>query len=407
MTNPLHNLQNEAQKIRLTSREKQMIRARIFEMADTSQRTASARVRVHSSYSWFSLRFAVPTAALLIVAMGGGTAYAAQGALPGDLLYSVKTNVNESVAGALAFSNEAKVSFHTSVAQTRLQEAETLASQNKLDNNVTDQIEANFEGHVARADELAHTIAETDEGAAVEATVRLDSFLSAHGSILARIGSGSSDEQTKENSNAIALRVRSHGDRGGERSTVVTTAAESYVQTTSITATDSSADAPVNARSKIVATNEQSLITQKKIALQLQKRAQSELSDTQDAFDFVQRALDATTTAKIQTQLAALQKRMEDGKTQLKQNDYETARATFTLVLKDSIELSAFTDASKTFNRDFVRSFRGSDEYDDESGTSNDTATQSSNDKNNGSQNSKGSEDGTSDDSGVRVEVHL
>jgi hypothetical protein len=421
MTNPLHNLQNEAQKIRLTLREKQMIHARIFEMADASRRIASARARVHSSYSWFSLRFALPLAALLIVAMGGGTAYAAQGALPGDLLYSVKTNVNEPVEGALAFSNQAKANFHASVAQTRLKEAETLASEGKLDQASAAQIEANFESHVVQADELAHTIAQTDEGAAVEATVRLDSSLSAHGSILARLGDNSSDEQTREHSNAIAQHARSRGaDNASAGATVaLTTAAPApQVQTMSLSISDSaggeaSGTPPTHARvvvstkSKPVSTAIQASTTQKKIAQQLQKTAHSELADVQGAFVSANRALSATTTTKVKTQLADLASRMDAGTTQMQNKDYIAARTTFAGIIHDAVELSAFIDASKTFKRDFVRTFWGSNGHDDESGTSNSNPSQSNRDQNNAGQKGKGNVDTTVDDHGAHVEVHL
>jgi len=52
-------------------------------------------------------------------------------------LYPVKVYVNENVQGALAVSDEAKLSYHTDIAEVRLEEAEALASQGKLDASTT------------------------------------------------------------------------------------------------------------------------------------------------------------------------------------------------------------------------------------------------------------------------------
>jgi len=421
MTNPLQKIQNEAYKIRLTPQEKQAMHAQIFGVAYTP-----APMLVRSSYSWFSVRLAVPALAAVVIMLSGGTAYAAQGALPGDLLYTIKTGVNEPVAGALAFSNEAKASFHTSVAEVRLKEAEALASEGKLDAATTMQLETNFEDHVAQADAITKTIGETDEGAAVEAEVRLGSSLAAHGSILARIGEGSTDEQTKENSNTIALHIQSHtAHEDGSAVTLAVAAIAPQAQSMSLTATDSSVDESVSARTMAMTkTNavgsDVSSTTQKKIALQLQKKAQSELNDAHDSFDSAKRALAATTSAKITLQLAALDKRMQSGKAAFKLTNYESARATFTAVLKDSVELSAYITASKKFNLDFVRSWLN-DDHTDEPGVQkgNDTPnatilhastsinlestqTQETNDAG-----GKGDNDKKTDDAGLHVELHL
>ena len=371
MTNPLNNLKQEAQNIRLSSSEKVTMRANIFSMADASKRASLARVRVASSYSWFSVRFAAPLALLLVVALGGSTAYAAQGALPGGILYPVKIYVNEQVQGALAVSDEAKVSFHTSIAETRLKEAQTLASQGKLDATTSAQIESNLDEHIAQADTIAATIAAKDPAAGIVASVNLDSLLAAQGSILASLGSGSSDEATKENSDVIAQTVlaRGNGDSSGAVVVAIKTAgiapsAEAVSLSVSQNATSDATIAPSEgvyamsvmktAAPSAITTAAQASSTQK-IALQLQKNATSELSDAHQEFADTKTSLDATTTAKVTAQLADLDKSMQDGAAQVAAADYVTARTTFTDIIRQSIELSAFIDASKTYKKDFVR----------------------------------------------------
>ena len=72
-------------------------------------------------------RFAYVAVAMLIF-VGGGLSYAAEGALPGNPLYSLKVNVNEPVRGALAFSPEAKVDVEAQIVERRLAEVSSLSS---------------------------------------------------------------------------------------------------------------------------------------------------------------------------------------------------------------------------------------------------------------------------------------
>ena len=373
MTNPLNNLKQEAQAIRLSSSEKATMRANIFAMADASKRAQTARIKTPSPYLFiFHRRFAVVAAALLLVVFtGGGTAFAAQGALPGTVLYPVKIYVNENVQGALATTPQAKVSFHTAVAETRLKEAETLASEGRLDATTSAQIESNLNDHIAQADTIAATLTANDPAAGVEASVDLDSSLAAQGGILARLGSASADPATQENSNAIAMSVASrgaHDDAGGAvvamKAAIMAPQAKTMSLSVSADAT-SGQPAPTEPGGRITvmqamgasapAPAVQSTTTQQKIALQLQKKAESELADAHQEFAGAQASLDASTTAKVTAQLADLDQRMQDGLAQATSTDYVSARATFTGVIRDSVALSALIDASKTFKKDFVR----------------------------------------------------
>ena len=77
------------------------------------------------------LQFVAATVALVFAA-GGGTAYAAGGALPGEPLYGIKINIEEPLQGALQTSPQAQAQWNAQLAARRLAEAEQLAAQNKL-----------------------------------------------------------------------------------------------------------------------------------------------------------------------------------------------------------------------------------------------------------------------------------
>src|SRR3989338_4833784 len=148
MTN-LHNIRNEAEKIRLRSAEKSAMRASIFG-------TPTPVVVLHrSSYVFLSPRYLVPLFVVLVVFIGGGTTSAAQGALPGDLLYPVKVSINETVEVALAPTPAAKAEVQVRLAERRVEEAQKLSSQGRLNKKTAKILSDNFDEHAAQAVALA------------------------------------------------------------------------------------------------------------------------------------------------------------------------------------------------------------------------------------------------------------
>lgn len=390
MYNPLHNVKKEAQKIRLSEKEKAVMRARLFEIMRRKEEGATSTHAIRSPYFFFMPRVAMPVAVLLIVALGGTTTYAAQSSLPGGLLYPIKIYVNEGVVGALAVSEVSKASFHTYVAEERLKEAETLASRGQLGAETALEIETNFNDHVSKADKIATDLEESDLVSGVEVRVALDSSLAAHSMILSRIGDSSDDEQTKENSASFAERVRSRlpatpvsaGRSGGHEDGVFAVALKTTAPTepqaqsmalmvTAETASEasSSSDNLAHREASTLNTSREMLLSnetasQKKTAEQLQKKSAAQLKETRDTFDKTANFLSASTTAKIKEKLAVLQEQFDVGVQQMEDAMYEDARVTFTGVLSGSVELGTLIKASKTYKRDLVRTFKskGGDE---------------------------------------------
>lgn len=128
-------------------------------------------------------------AGIIIAALlGGGVSFAAEGALPGDLLYPVKTSINEEVRSTLAISAESKAELHAKFAERRLEEAERLASSGRLSIETGAQIAANFKSH-AQESESQSEKAEAKGGAeaAVGIHSNFESALLAHEKVLAKI----------------------------------------------------------------------------------------------------------------------------------------------------------------------------------------------------------------------------
>lgn len=103
----------------------------------------------HPFVFWLKHSRLVPAIALvLIVALGTGTSLAAEGAVPGDLLYPVKIKINEPARNIVKLTPEARAHWEEEKINRRLKEAETLATREKLDEGTRSEIEALLDDHV-------------------------------------------------------------------------------------------------------------------------------------------------------------------------------------------------------------------------------------------------------------------
>lgn len=89
--------------------------------------------------------FGALASALII---SGSISAFAQGALPGDLLYPVKTNVNEKLKIVLAFTPEEKAKTEAILATERLEEMESLIVKGKPNSALVKQAKTAFTAHV-------------------------------------------------------------------------------------------------------------------------------------------------------------------------------------------------------------------------------------------------------------------
>lgn len=74
-------------------------------------------------------------------------AYKAESALPGERLYGVKINVNETIRDSVTITPQAKVLWEVEKIDRRLEEVEKLAKEKKLDRKSSQSIEDNLDKH--------------------------------------------------------------------------------------------------------------------------------------------------------------------------------------------------------------------------------------------------------------------
>ena len=149
-------------------------------------------------------------AASLIVALFASTAgisYAAEGALPGDILYPVKTRVNEPLRGALALSVSAKTEWAMDVAGERIKEATTLAASGRLTPEARQEIQANFEEHARQATKDISRQANTSPERGAETAVRFEAQLSEYERVLTQAPHISGDRDVAVNELASSVKA--------------------------------------------------------------------------------------------------------------------------------------------------------------------------------------------------------
>jgi len=151
-----------------------------------------------SGFSWqnlFSTRFVgILTVVALLVTTTGTMAYAAEDAVPGDFLYSVKVDFTEPILEKMSLSAEARTQWNLRRVERRLREAETLQKRKEFDPDRREQLERRLEQHMEvlqnRIDRMHDRLPDTPEEATDGVDVRLVVMLEAHEKNLALIESG-------------------------------------------------------------------------------------------------------------------------------------------------------------------------------------------------------------------------
>lgn len=140
----IENLKN----ISLSQSEKQKMLSNLTTYADFHAPTKLQKKSVEFwSWSFFHAHSAYAFRTVMLLLIVSGTSYAAENALPGDLLYPFKVNVNEPVRGALLTSTEEKAQWESDKFIRRVEEAEALANEGKLDDASLREVEKRIDTH--------------------------------------------------------------------------------------------------------------------------------------------------------------------------------------------------------------------------------------------------------------------
>ncbi len=170
--------------------EKERDRGREFVMRYMAMHPAQQKSTV-SRFAFLFNPMPIIASFLIVVLSGVSMVGAAESALPGDALYSVKVNVNEEVRLALATPAQ-KADVAVERAERRIAELETLTARGDVDQTLREEIDARLDSHVQEAEAASIT---RETGRDVER--RVVAVLRAHEALVApgEFGGVQDDEQ--------------------------------------------------------------------------------------------------------------------------------------------------------------------------------------------------------------------
>src|SRR3989344_2943181 len=194
MTDKLEKLFKFLQGFKLSSSERDTVRAEILKFINESELGAPRHIQqrpliYQSKFQFWQVKkriFSMPALIVaLIIMFSGGTAIAANSSLPGDALYPVKIEVNERIGAAFHLSADSQADFRLKLAEKRLAEAEELAASGRLDAAIIARLQANFSAQEERMKALiAKFEAAGSDDKAARLSSNLEAALSAHERIL-------------------------------------------------------------------------------------------------------------------------------------------------------------------------------------------------------------------------------
>jgi hypothetical protein len=170
------------------------------------------RRAARSPYLWIVRSPLAYSLALFLVL--GSTVYAAEGSLPQEALYPLKTDVIEPIAVQLApLVGISRGDARVAVVERRLEEAETLVDQGDLSTTSASILAAKISESSSEARRYASSTAEHGHTAdALDTNSKLETLLEAHGDVLTDAADDQASTTTQGSDTLIGI-VQSQGDQ--------------------------------------------------------------------------------------------------------------------------------------------------------------------------------------------------
>jgi hypothetical protein len=219
----LHHIVQKARQVVLAPKEKDEIKSQILHFMKNNPAASNID---HSSIGsitknkyWLqeyfgsvsrfvNMRPVMRYASVIVVCVllgSAGVSFAAQNALPGDILYPIKTGIAEKMVGLVLISDEAKAEYNINLTQIRLEETEAVIAKNKLSAKATETVRGLLDDHIADVQIKINRIKnKEDDQLAIELNSQLESLLKAHAQVIAAL-----EQSDKGNNSAGAHAILS------------------------------------------------------------------------------------------------------------------------------------------------------------------------------------------------------
>ena len=340
MNNFFERLKKEADEIRLTAREREMMRLSL-ERAIHGRSVKSPVRMIPSPYFFFVLPRQFVAVLVLVLVVGGGTAYAAESAVPGDLLYSVKVNVNEPVRATLAVSPEGRASWHREAAERRMKEAQILAARGTLTAEIKDELEENFDTHATEVETIVGAVEKEDPVVAADISSRFGSSIEAHSAVIARLSEEGGNEENRRESEHLAQAFKKRGAKivRAERAGV---SIEGRMRESIKPALHASARSATTTIVSVVVSDSSGAVSAR-----IEKNTSTTLEEIENAFSELKGKLGTSTSARTEAQIERLRGRL--GKLKKERDEGRSEKGGVERAFQDAVIIKTFLEAQEKF----------------------------------------------------------
>ncbi|MFA5997517.1 MAG: hypothetical protein WC791_03455 [Candidatus Paceibacterota bacterium] len=192
MNNIIKQLKRGAKNTRLSSAEKGDMRSVLLQYVKSHpvDQTVFASRAIPSPYIFSKFRNKKTISAFVIgsLLVGSSVSFAAEGSVPGDILYPVKVGVNENVRRVVAVTPEAKAALDVALVERRLVEIEKLAALPDTPAELHELAAVNLGKYMHAAEERFETVENDNDGDEdTHIVTNLSAVLSVHEQILSDI----------------------------------------------------------------------------------------------------------------------------------------------------------------------------------------------------------------------------
>lgn len=284
-----------------------------------------------------------------------GMTFAAADALPGDLLYGVKVDVNEELVGAFITDTEKKIAWERERAERRLDEASQLAAEGRLDSDRKEEVTRRFAQHTDSVVQRVLAVEQSDPVLAAEVSTEFEEALETHGVVLARLLVNQDSEASDEDKAFVgqvgtaAQRVSQIADDAEEK--IALAVEESETNTNTATTGDAVATGSAEEMEGDQDTEAQGVESANmrvRAAYRMQERAQEHLARAQEEVTKLDDQSEVRVHAMVQIDQATVA--IEEGSKALEDGDHQKAYGAFRKAAATLQRVSQLLEATALFN---------------------------------------------------------
>jgi hypothetical protein len=368
-------IRKSATQVSLSDSERERMKRVLSEyVAMKPMRNAPLARRAPLSYMFMSVyAFSRKSVAALLIAgilfSGAGVSFAAENALPGDALYSLKVDVNEPIVAALSVSSESKALWNAERAERRLEEAAKLASDDRLTDTLKEELEQQFDAHVENVVTDIERLETTNSPVAADIAAQLEYKLLAHEVVLKDVAHSDKVQKLKERVKTKAARLATVGNRARGGYDAATTVALAQAPTSESVAafapeastmtmtvavdTEAGVQSPEPARMKsraMTQTDEAPHVVlepavKEDVVKRFAQSAEKEFKNASKMYDRVKQRLDTEAAARIQVQLTQVGSLLSSGAEAMSQGNLDSAFNSYREASGTSAKLTVFLKA--------------------------------------------------------------